>query len=1006
MKKINILIAKIAVNVTAFVLGVMLTSTAVAFENQAAISSFLGSKTFEIVEVGDSDEIDTEYFKSEYTNLADLTEEARLKCREAEAEGAVLLKNELINPSSRALPLLPGSRSVGLFSISSVDPVYGGTGSGAVNVSSAATFKSAMVKAGFTINEPLWDWYSANKNIYKRQRQDESNVLSPVISIRDAAWNDIPSNIKTNGSFGDAAIFVVGRVGGEGSDMKMSGFNASNPDDSTNGNYLELSPKEKTVLAGLKGEKDKGTFKRIIVLINSANQIETEFLNSSAYGIDAALWIGSVGQTGLDAVADILAGAVNPSGKLSDTFWTRHHYNPVHANMGAYTYTNSASDPKNMNRYVVYQEGIYIGYRYTETRYEDCVTGAQKAGAFDYKQVVSYPFGYGRSYTAFEYSNFSVTKPGRDYRVTLDVKNTGSLAGKEVVQIYLQKPFTDYDRQNGIEKASVELAAFTKTKLLNAGEKISVNLTVDEKYFASFDANSAKTYVVAAGRYYIAAGRDAHDALNNILAAKGYSPSNTGDKMDAAGNAALAVPFDKAFDSETYSVSGATGKDIKSLFDFADINRYEGAGTNTVNYMSRTDWQNTVKFGLSDTNQILQNHVRLTKTAKMTQDQNINNTVKDDKDYPEYGISAGINLVDMRHEVDGVPVYAYDDPLWDTFMDQLTWNETVLLLTTGLRKTVAIESIAKPETLDHNGPSGLTQPYNSMETNGLGLAVKINDPLKETYPVCYPCNGIIASSFNTALAAEVGNMIGEDALWAGFSGLYGTGCNIHRSPYQGRAFEYYSEDSFLTGIIVAYESKGIQSRGCYVYNKHCALNDQEENREGICTWANEQSIREIYLRAFEIPITLGGAKNIMSAFNRLGVVWAGASKELCTDFLRGECGLEGFIISDWWQASYMELGTAILAGSDLPDGDRPASELDKYKTGYGEVARAMRESAKRILYTVAHSNAMNGFSSSTRVIRITPGWVTAVIAIDIALGVLCAVSIAGLIFFSVTLKKN
>ena len=360
----------------------------------------------------------------------------------------------------------------------------------------------------------------------------------------------------------------------------------------------------------------------------------------------------------------------------------------------------------------------------------------------------------------------------------------------------------------------------------------------------------------------------------------------------------------------------------------------------------------------------------------------------DGYEWPVFGKQADLQLINMR----GVDA---DDPQWDTFMDQLTFDQLAKICANGLRMTIAINEIGKPETVDHNGPSGVTQKY-SVGSNG--YAVQTNDPDKNMKGTCYPCNGIIAATMNSQLVEEVGELIGEDAMWAGYAGLYGTGLNIHRSPYSGRVFEYYSEDGILTGLIDARETVGIQSKGVYVYNKHFVLNDQENNRAGIGTWCNEQALREIYLRAFELPIIQADAQCVMTAFNRLGAIWAGAYTELLTDWLRGEAGMSGFAVTDMYDGTYMVKVNEIVAGNDLPDNfvGEDISELKDYGPDGAKanpmVAQALRTSAKRVLNTVVNSRGMDGISQYTRVVREATWWQLTLNIAQWALGALTAVA--------------
>lgn len=1021
-RSLLIKLQKTAITVTALLLGLLIAVSVITWANAKQITGALGQSASKVVEIETDENIDPEtyeYYKSDFKSIADLRVKTAEKAEEVMGEGAVLLKND-----NRALPLDKGSE-VSLFSLNSVDPVYGGTGSGNVDTSTAPTLKQAFERNGnMVVNGTLWDYYSSVNNIGSGYKRETASGV--VTKNGDVDWNTLMGASGVDGSlstYGDAAIFVLGRVGGEGGDLLMSGF--STPDDATSGDYLRITPKENSVLEGLKAKKDAGIIKNIIVLINSSNNVSAGFLDDSKYGIDAALWIGTPGTVGFNAVGDLLVGNINPSGRLTSMFWYDNSKNPINANFGAFNYAGSVSGKiehgpglpsyniagTDSSTYVAYQEGIYLGYRYTETRYEDFVTQRPGTGSFDYNATVKYPFGHGLSYTNFSYGPIAVEKTGSgintEYKVSVDVTNTGNKAGKEVVQIYVQKPYI----VNGVEKAAVELIGFGKTtKELPVGGKEKVVVNVEEKYFASYDADNAKTYTLETGdanKYYLAVGRDCHNAVNNILAAKNYTKSNTADRMTEDGDAALV--WNTAFsDSDRLKYQYAEGnrfnqegQKITNLFDFADINKYEGRASNSITYMSRNNWTDTVK----NTREVI------TWTNQMAKDMSYK-MPEDEVLYPHFGQDRKpdeelIQLITLRTYEDGTKV-PYDDSVWDEFMDQLLWDEIVGMLKNGMRNSGAINAVGKPGVIDHNGPNGLTQKFNdlSVGVGNRGLAVRKNDPDANSKPMCYPGTPVVASTFNVELAGEMGSMMGEEALWGGYSGLYGPGSNIFRSPYSGRNFEYYSEDPFLSGMVCAFHVNGMQNKGMYVFNKHGILNDQENNRMGICTWANEQSIREIYGRAFEIPITYGDenfsrAKNIMSGFNRMGVIWCGASYELNTALYRNEWGLDGFVCTDMWykqQDYYMNMVGMMMAGCDLVDGDAPFASLNAYNPtdGYmrsGVVANGVREAAKRIMYTVVHSNGMNGISPNMRLVQVMPPWQILFISLIVTFGVLLLASI-------------
>lgn len=958
---------KIFLNITVILFALIFTGNIIANENAGQINQVLGTKTSETIT--DPNEGYARYAQSSYDSVKALKAAGEAKVREVESEGIVLLKNEGV------LPFAAGSK-VSLVGVTVMDPVYGGTGSGAVDADGASNYYDVLTGSGFdVVDKALLDYYVENEN--KRNAHE----------IGEVRWKKVSKNNDDTIGQGEHVIFVVGRVGGEGDDV------TAEKEDALDGDYLTLNEDELSILEGLKELKDDGSIASITVIINSANPISTGFLFSSDYDVDAALWVGSVGQTGIWAIGDVLTGAVNPSGALPDTWWMDNRLDPVMNNFGAYTYANADkySTSSAYSKYVVYQEGIYLGYKYTETRYEDAVLGTENAGSFAYGSTVSFPFGYSGSYTTFALSDMKVEKNGEGqkaaYTVTLNVTNTGTVAGKKSVQIYAQKPYTQYDRDNQIEKASVELVGYAKTQMLEPGASETVSVSVPEYYLTSYDTFNTGVFILEDGTYYLTAANDAHDAVNNILAVKGHT---TADGMTKDGNADLVYGFDQTFDADTYATAYGTGAKVSALFADADMNRYEGRGDNSITYYSRSDWNGTVSTG----------PVALTMTDAIAGD-----VVLDDSDlpdatgteFPTMGVNANLQLINMMD-------YAFDDPKWDTFMDQLTYEELAALTLTGLRETASVSSIGKPGTIDHNGPSGVTQKY-SIGANG--YAVQTNDPDRELKGTAYPCNGIIAATFNDALAKEVGELIGEDAMWAGYAGLYGTGLNIHRSPYSGRVFEYYSEDGMLTGLIDTAETVGIQSKGVYVYNKHFVMNDQENNRAGIGTWVTEQALREQYLRAFELPIVNADAKCVMTGYNRLGVNWCGAYSELLMDWLRGEAGMDGFAVSDMYDLSYMVPVHEILAGNDIPDGELDLSYLSAYgpkgSNKNALVAQAMRASAKRILYTVLHSRGMDGISLSTRVVTITPWWKT---TLNVCQWAFCALSVLALLLLLLDIRKE
>lgn len=997
-------LAKLLCYIFVILTGLAIVAGQILMDNSAAINSFFGAQTqMRIDEEVDPNMSEEEkealkkkaiYYPTEIETIDELIDKGDRMAEQVVAEGSVLLTNGNGSDGKPALPLQTGA-SVSLFSASSVYPAISGTGSGGADKTKAGNelFREGFREAGLQVNDELYNWYISNKG-YTRQGSGASTAR--YWTIGDANWSALPA-AKTNKV--DAAVFILARMGGEGADLDITSGNKS---DMTNGDYLALSQTELDVLKNLKAEKAKGTFGRIIVVMNSAYQVCG--LDNPEIEVDALLWTGSIGNRGTQAIGNILAGNVNPSGRLSETFWTKHSENPAMVNFGDFTYQSKSSGTTG-SKYVVYQEGIYVGYRYTETRYEDAVLEQGNAGSFNYYNTVDYPFGYGLSYTKFDYSGFNAVydKLNDVYNVTVTVTNSGSKAGKEAVQIYLQKPYTVYDKSNAVEKAAVELVGFGKTKLLGAGDSDTLTIKVKRRDFASYDANNAGTYILdTENNYYLTAARDAHEAVNNILRAKGTAES----KLAARGNTGKgdfslvkAVKVDTR--DEKYYSKSANGTEIVNRFDDVDILRFEPDGVNARNfkYTTRSDWEGTLpKSG-----------VALLRTAKMNEMYNLSQggALKKDVevvDYPTYGeadAKPSLMLIDLRAYTDGdddptndewIP---YDDPLWDEFLDQLTFEETAALLDNGFRLTVGLERFGKPETLDHNGSCGIKHWGEGKKLGMQMLAPTDHERITSNTATNYPCNSTVASTFDYALLTDYGNQWGEDALWVGYNGLYGPGANINRTAYNGRNFEYYGEDPYISGMSVAAMSEGMSERGLYMYLKHCVLNDQETNRHGINTWANEQTIREVYLKAFQIAIEDGGCEGVMTGFNSLGATWSGA-QGFCKTVLHGEFGMTGIAVSDYAQ-DYMNYPVGVLYGNDLPDGSRVGA-FKKYEKNYSELAWAMRESAHHILYTVLHSNAMNGVTANTKFVKLTPPWVTAVGAVQITLYVLLALSAAFLAY--------
>ncbi len=930
---------------------ILIIATVIVSMFDNTIAAFVGG-TFWKLENPDENAI---YFESDFDSVEEMIEYGFNICHEVEAEGAALLMNE-----NNALPLEKGA-NVSLFSNSSTNLVYGGTGSANIDASTADNLKTAFDKVGININETLWDFYAEGEGApYARENGGVVTTSSAVVS--EVPWSVYTDEVKNSvASYGDAAIVVLSRVGGEGADLAFSDVN-----------YLALDENEKELMANLAKMKADGTIKKIIVLLNSANALQVDFLKNNEYDVDACLWIGDVGISGINAVAEILTGDVTPSGSIVDTYCYDNYSAPAMVNSVPTVYAGYKKGliPKNAKTYMIYQEGIYVGYKYYETRYEDYVMGTGNAGEYAYHDDVAFPFGYGLSYTDFEYSDMSVKYNAEtdQFEVTLTVTNVGNTySGKETVQVYSQSPYTVYDIENGVEKASASLCGFGKTGILAPGQSETLTIYVDKRDLASYDTYGAGTYILDAGDYYLTVATDSHNAVNNTLAAKGYTVANTDGRMDADGDASLVYKWNNPeFDAETYSVS-ANGTKITNQLSDADINLYEGVNEK-LTYLSRNDWTGTFPKEI----------VQLSLTEELIED--LQDIQYDPADYgtmemPTMGAKNGLKLYDMI----GLDFY---DAKWQTLLDQLEFDEMVTLIGDAFHWTMPVKSVEAPGTRDENGPQGLT-------------ASLISSHATELEATAFTSEDVIAATFNVDLITEVGKVIGNNCLMSDIACLYGPGNNIHRTPYGGRNFEYYSEDGFLSGKVSAYEVAAIQAKGVHVVIKHFALNDSEQDRIGLGVWLNEQAAREIYLKAFQAPFEEGNANGVMMAYTRWGATWSGANYGLVTGILRNEWGCMGMNITDNVLTTYVNGVDGILAGTTIYDAMLPyvVNLLPKYEDD-PVIVNAMRQACHYNLYAIANSCGMNRVGKDTTIKLTQPIVITVATTLAVVFSVLFAASLA------------
>lgn len=906
------------------------------------ISVYFNQPTSKVVSASNET---TEHFTSDYASDDEREQALADMGTTILREGVTLLKNE-----NGTLPLEATSK-ISVFGQDSVDSVYGGGGAGSIDTSKAQSLMDAFEQAGFDVNPTLTEFYTtgAGKDYRKTSTDAYGKGTFAVNEVPASAYTDDVE--KSFASYNDAAIVVIGRSGSESQDLPTdklaSGYT-----------YLQLDDDERAML-----KMASDNFDKVVVLLNTQNPMELADLEDDS--IDAVMWIGSLGQTGAGGVAEALNGTVNPSGHLPDTYAYDLKSAPSSANFGSYAIVNGTD--RFTSSYMAYAEGIYVGYRYYETRYEDVVLGNEARSNYDYTKQVAYPFGYGLSYTDFTWSDYSMKKADGGFDISVKVTNTGKTAGKDVVQLYMQSPYTDYDKANGIEKASVELVGYAKTDTLKAGASETVTVHVDQESMKTYDSAGEGTYIMDAGDYYLVAGTDAHNALNNILAAKGKT---TADGMTENGNAALAAKHTvHSQDNTTYAKSAATDEKISNQFDDVDLTTYD----NSFTYLSRSDWTDSWPATYADGKWTASQKFLDALTIDTAQSEPEQKPTTD-TDNPSYGKLNASMLMDTD----------YADESWSALIGQMSVKELDQLVRIGGYATKSVSSTQLPATTDKDGPAGISSTLVGGES-GMG----------------YPSEIVIAATWNSDLAESFGKAIGEDSLALKVAVWYGPACNIHRNPYGGRAFEYFSEDSYLSGAMCAKVVAGAGSKGVVSTVKHFALNDQETNRMGGAIFANEQTIRQLYLRPFEMSVRDGGATAMMASMNRIGSRWTGGHKGLMTNTLRGEWGFNGFVVTD--QASYSvfayeDLREGLEAGTDLwLNTDAGLWKLPDDDMTDGVIAN-MQRAAHNISYAISRSNAMNGLSANSKIVKVTPLWRWGVYALDgvVTVGAVALIAIATL----------
>ena len=937
---------------------------------------FFGSKPAGVQ--GDTMGADVEYYKSDFSSPSELYAYEVAKVAEIVEEGITLFENDGI------LPLAKGTK-LSIFSHSSVDLVSGGSGSGSGSFELTSDLKTGLEGAGLVVNDTLWNFYkNGDGSKYKRGTGVINYGADLDWSINECPLDVILSDSAVVDSFKDTvAVFVLSRTGGEGGDeaRDMAAFGGKSGQ-----HYLEPDETELKIIDYL-----NKNFDDVIILVNCNNAIELGWV-ADYENISAVVNFPGAGRTGTYGLGYMLTGLdadgneISASGRLVDTWVYDNFSSPAMQNMGDFRFTGTNY------YYVNYSEGIYVGYRYYETRYEDAVLGQGKAGEYKYDEVVTYPFGYGLSYTNFLWSDFAMSGADADgnIKVALTVKNTGDRAGKEVVQIYGQAPY-----KGNVEKSSIVLLGFAKTANLAPGASEEVEITVSLKDLTSYDVNAnggRGGYILDQGDHYITAASNVHEALNAIILAKDATAEIIEAKADSSttDGKMVGVHHQAEYDSTTYSQIGDNN---------VIENQFTDSTLSDAVYLSRSDWSvmkdNGLRYGTaSDANskaEIGGKQFQTVPTEAMHEAlksyYSLNPTEYEIAVEIVYGKGGDVDLIDLRG-------LAYDDPLWEVLLDQIDVDELSKLIDECGYCSPAVDSINKPKVNDLDGPAGL----NDIIAHG---SMPIGDDLRAmTWPTQY----MLACTWNVSLAEDMGRGIAEDGLYSDTVGWYGPGMNIHRTPFAGRNFEYYSEDPFISGVLGKAEVYGAATKGMYAFIKHFAVNDQETHRDdrGLATFVDEQTIREIYLKPFELTIldnyveieyneaqkdengkiegyvrkttTVPAATAVMTSFNRIGTTWAGGHYNLITGVLRGEWGFNGFVLTDYevgaGKGSYMDTNQSLAAGGDGKLKTVGMDALFGYditkNEAYYEYAR---DAAHHILYTVVNSAGMNGFVHGVQYVR-------------------------------------
>lgn len=1005
---------------TASLLTVSVAAGPVVDSYRTDIDKFLGTKSSAMVT--DSTDEDLYTYKSDYSSTTELLDSIEDLGERMSEEGTVLLKNE-----NNALPLSKDeTQKLSLLGFSSYYPVQGGDMGSSLSVNKGTDadtvdFVEALNAKGFGINEDLQKLYKSLEADFKTEVNMWGNIMEyyhitapatdGVFASKEPSQEKMDSvDDKWKDSMDDYNVMLVtiGRSSTENGTYLpgVDGVDASQDLNQTD--PLGLSDDERDLINAAVEAKENNSGK-VIVMLNNANAMEIDEIKNND-GVDAIMEIGFPGGYGFYGVADILSGEANPSGHLTDTYAVTNANSPAAQNFGNYEWTNA--DPSvNINAEEVEAEDIYAGYKYYETRYADTVLGQGNADAtvgsstgkaWNYDDEVSYPFGYGLSYTTFEQTlkSVDVDLANRTVTAEVDVKNTGDVAGKDVVQLYTSVPYTDYDVENKVEKSAVQLLDYEKTDMIEPGESQTVTITADAQDMASWDSsceNEAGTtgnWILDNGTYYFTVGNGAHEAVNNVLAAQ---------DQDVEGNKDNVQTWELGdFDSSSFAVT-LNGTPVENQLQDADLNNWM---EDTVTYLSRNDWEGTWPETYKD----------LTATDEMIStmaDDYSDIEANGDPSSVTFGADNGMTLANMKGVED------ITDERWSTLMDQLTLEECLIRTGLGGTSTKVIESITSPEAIQNDGPNGfnsypLGQYANSDASTGDPCVIAEDDPNRDYKMGVMANETVIGQTFSKQLAAEWGKAVGNYSLWANTAIWWGVGTNLHRTPYNARNHEYFSEDAVLTAGQGAAIIKAGHDYGVLIAPKHLAFNDTEINRTGIAEFMTEQAARENELRGTQSCIEDANALAVMTTYNRVGCVTSNAHTGLLLNILHKEWGFKGLMSEDFIQdPAYTKIRMAVHNGVTMTcnTGDNTMAAVEAVWPYWSvenasqseELLTDLKQTMLYQNYALANSNAMDGMSTSTHIEKLNTWYDNLITGLRIGFGVLTVLCAA---MYLLGLKKK